>query len=101
MRAPMNMVFGVSISSRGKRRCHQGIEYLSAIDEAEYVIAQASAPVDNKGRFITDMVDVRHRNEFTKTAAENVNFMDVSPKQVVSVAASLIRSLSMMTLTAP
>ena len=66
------------------------IEYLSAIDEAEYVIAQASAPVDNKGRFVTDMVDVRHRNEFTKTAAENVNFMDVSPKQVVSVAASLI-----------
>ena len=66
------------------------IEYLSAIDEAEYVIAQASAPVDNKGRFTTDMVDVRHRNEFTKTAAENVNFMDVSPKQVVSVAASLI-----------
>ena len=66
------------------------VEYLSAIDEAEYVIAQASAPVDNKGRFTTDMVDVRHRNEFTKTAAENVNFMDVSPKQVVSVAASLI-----------
>ena len=64
------------------------VEYLSAIDEAEYVIAQASAPVDNKGRFTTDMVDVRHRNEFTKTAAENVNFMDVSPKQVVSVAAS-------------
>jgi DNA-directed RNA polymerase subunit beta len=66
------------------------VEYLSAIDEAEYVIAQASAPVDNKGRFTADMVDVRHRNEFTKTAAENVNFMDVSPKQVVSVAASLI-----------
>ena len=66
------------------------IEYLSAIDEAEYVIAQASAPVDNKGRFTTDMIDVRHRNEFTKTAVENVNFMDVSPKQVVSVAASLI-----------
>ena len=68
----------------------EDVEYLSAIDEAEYVIAQASAPVDNKGRFTTDMVDVRHRNEFTKTAAENVNFMDVSPKQVVSVAASLI-----------
>jgi DNA-directed RNA polymerase subunit beta len=66
------------------------IEYLSAIDEAEYVIAQASAPVDNKGRFTTDLVDVRNRNEFTKTAAENVDFMDVSPKQVVSVAASLI-----------
>ena len=66
------------------------IEYLSAIDEAEYVIAQASAPVDNKGRFTTELVDVRNRNEFTKTAAENVDFMDVSPKQVVSVAASLI-----------
>ena len=66
------------------------IEYLSAIDEANYVIAQASAPLDSKGRFTEELVDVRHQNEFTKTAAENVNFMDVSPKQVVSVAASLI-----------
>ncbi len=66
------------------------IEYLSAIDEANYVIAQASAPLDAKGRFDVELVDVRHQNEFTKTAAENVNFMDVSPKQVVSVAASLI-----------
>jgi DNA-directed RNA polymerase subunit beta len=66
------------------------IEYLSAIDEAEYVIAQASAPLDAKGRFEGDLVDVRHQEEFTKTAPENVNFMDVSPKQVVSVAASLI-----------
>lgn len=66
------------------------IEYLSAIDEANYVIAQASAPLDAKGRFDVELVDVRHQNEFTKTAAENVNYMDVSPKQVVSVAASLI-----------
>jgi len=66
------------------------IEYLSAIDEANYVIAQASAPLNDKGQFDGDLVDVRHQNEFTKTAAENVNFMDVSPKQVVSVAASLI-----------
>jgi DNA-directed RNA polymerase subunit beta len=66
------------------------VEYLSAIDEAQYVIAQASAPLDSKGRFETEMIDVRHQNEFTKTAAENVDFMDVSPKQVVSVAASLI-----------
>jgi DNA-directed RNA polymerase subunit beta len=66
------------------------IEYLSAIDEANYVIAQASAPLDAKGHFEGELVDVRHQNEFTKTAAENVNFMDVSPKQVVSVAASLI-----------
>ena len=66
------------------------IEYLSAIDESNYVIAQASAPLDAKGRFDADLIDVRHQNEFTKTAPENINFMDVSPKQVVSVAASLI-----------
>jgi DNA-directed RNA polymerase subunit beta len=54
------------------------------------VIAQASAPLDSNDRFETDLVEVRHQNEFTKTAKENVDFMDVSPKQVVSVAASLI-----------
>ncbi len=68
----------------------EDIEYLSAIDEANYVIAQASVPVDDKGAFVGELVDVRHQNEFTKTAPENVNYMDVSPKQVVSVAASLI-----------
>ncbi len=66
------------------------IDYLSAIDEAEYVIAQASAPLTDKCEFVEELVDVRHQNEFTKTAAENVDYMDVSPKQVVSVAASLI-----------
>ena len=66
------------------------IEYLSAIDEAEYVIAQASSPLTPKGGFADELVDVRHQNEFTKTTRENVNYMDVSPKQVVSVAASLI-----------
>ena len=90
MRALTNMGLESPYHPCGKWRCHKDIEYLSAIDEAEYVIAQASAPVDNKGRFTTELVDVRNRNEFTKTAAENVDFMDVSPKQVVSVAASLI-----------
>ncbi len=66
------------------------IDYLSAIDEAEYVIAQASAPLTDKNEFADELVDVRHQNEFTKTAPENVDYMDVSPKQVVSVAASLI-----------
>ena len=66
------------------------IEFLSAIDEAEYVIAQASSPLDKQSRFVGDLVDVRHQNEFQKTVPENVNYMDVSPKQVVSVAASLI-----------
>ena len=66
------------------------IEYLSAIDEAEYVIAQASSRIDAKGQFVGDLVDVRHQNEFEKSTPENVNYMDVSPKQVVSVAAALI-----------
>jgi DNA-directed RNA polymerase subunit beta len=66
------------------------IDFLSAIDEAEYVIAQASAPLTKDNEFFEELVDVRHQNEFTKTASENVDYMDVSPKQVVSVAASLI-----------
>jgi DNA-directed RNA polymerase subunit beta len=66
------------------------IDFLSAIDEAEYVIAQASSVIDDKGRFVEDLIDVRFQNEFTKMPSENVNYMDVSPKQVVSVAASLI-----------
>ena len=66
------------------------IDYLSAIDEAEFVIAQASSPLSDKGRFVEDLIDVRFQNEFTKMPSENVNYMDVSPKQVVSVAASLI-----------
>ncbi len=66
------------------------IEYLSAIDEAEYVIAQASSPLGENSAFVDELVDVRHRNEFTKTSPDNVEYMDVSPKQVVSIAASLI-----------
>jgi DNA-directed RNA polymerase subunit beta len=66
------------------------IDYLSAIDEAEYVIAQASCPLTEDSRFAEELVDMRHQNEFQKATAENVDYMDVSPKQVVSVAASLI-----------
>ena len=66
------------------------IEYLSAIVESDYVIAQASAALDAKGQLTEELVDVRHEGEFTKKRPEEVNFMDVSPQQVVSVAASLI-----------
>jgi DNA-directed RNA polymerase subunit beta len=71
-------------------RVTDDIEYLSAIDEAEYVIAQASSKLDAKGKFVEDLIDVRHQNEFGKASPENVNYMDVSPKQVVSIAAALI-----------
>jgi DNA-directed RNA polymerase subunit beta len=66
------------------------IEYLSAIDESEYVIAQANATLDSKGRLIDELVPCRHQNEFSLSTADKIEFMDVSPKQIVSVAASLI-----------
>jgi len=66
------------------------IEYLSAINEAQYVIAQASATLDKNNKFVDDLINVRHLNEFTVKPPENVEYMDVSPKQVVSIAAALI-----------
>ncbi len=66
------------------------IEYLSAINEAQFVIAQASAPTDGKGNLVDGLVSVRYQNEFTLKPANEVQYMDVSPRQVVSVAASLI-----------
>ncbi len=66
------------------------IIYVSAIEEAEYVIAQASVPMDDKGQLQGDLISVRHQNEFTMMAPENVTLMDVSPQQVISIAASLI-----------
>ena len=66
------------------------IEYLSAINESQYVIAQASAEISDKLQFVEDMVAVRHQNEFTVKPPEDIDYMDVSPRQVVSVAASLI-----------
>jgi DNA-directed RNA polymerase subunit beta len=66
------------------------IEYLSAINEANHVIAQASATLDDKNRFVDELINVRHQNEFTVKPATEVDYMDVSPKQVVSIAAALI-----------
>jgi DNA-directed RNA polymerase subunit beta len=66
------------------------IEYLSAIDEAQYVIAQANASLDGKGRFSDELVSSRYQNEFMLSTPDKIQYMDVSPKQIVSVAASLI-----------
>src|SRR5471032_1804480 len=66
------------------------IVFLSAIEEADHVIAQASATMNDKGQLVDELVAVRHLNEFTVKAPEDVTLMDVSPKEVVSVAASLI-----------
>ncbi|EGV50353.1 DNA-directed RNA polymerase subunit beta [Candidatus Endoriftia persephonae] len=66
------------------------IDYLSAIEEGRYVIAQASASTDAEGNLTDDLVSSRHQNEFTLSVADKVQYIDVSPKQIVSVAASMI-----------
>ncbi|MCC5901252.1 MAG: DNA-directed RNA polymerase subunit beta [Halomonas sp.] len=66
------------------------IVHLSAIEEGDFVIAQASAAVDESNRLSDDLVQVRHRGETTFMRPEQVTLMDVSPRQVVSVAAALI-----------
>ena len=66
------------------------IHYLSAIEEGQYVIAQANATLDDEGRLVDSLVTCRHRNEATLSSPDRVQYMDVSPKQIVSVAASLI-----------
>jgi DNA-directed RNA polymerase subunit beta len=77
------------------RRVHNGkvtdeIVYLSAIEEGQYVIAQANASLDPKGKLVDALVSCRHANEFTMSTPDKIEFMDISPKQIVSVAAALI-----------
>ena len=71
-------------------RVSSEIEYLSAIEEGQYVIAQANANLGSKGEFVDELVSCRHQNEFALLPSDQIQYMDVSPKQIVSVAASLI-----------
>ncbi|WP_316367864.1 DNA-directed RNA polymerase subunit beta [Candidatus Thiodiazotropha sp. CDECU1] len=66
------------------------IDYLSAIEEGRFVIAQANASLDGKGKLTDELVSSRFQNEFTLSGPDKVQYIDVSPKQIVSVAASLI-----------
>jgi DNA-directed RNA polymerase subunit beta len=66
------------------------VEYLSADEEDNFIIAQANQALDEKGRFKESMVLARHKGDFPMTAPTNVQYMDISPKQLVSVATSLI-----------
>src|SRR3984893_12564028 len=79
---PYRVVENIKVTDR--------IVYLSALDEEDKVIAQANAPIDERGRFTGELVSARIGGEFTVTRAEDVQYMDVSPNQLVSVAASLI-----------
>jgi DNA-directed RNA polymerase subunit beta len=66
------------------------VEYLTADQEERYVIAQANAPLDARNRFAAELVSVRYRANFLEVPRDRVEYMDVSPKQVVSIAAGLI-----------
>lgn len=66
------------------------VDYLSAIEEGEFVIAQASVAVDDKGKLVEGLVSCRHKDEFALAMSDTVQYMDVSSKQIVSVAASII-----------
>ncbi len=66
------------------------VDFLSAIEEGEFVIAQASVAVDENGKLMEGLVSCRYKDEFTLANSESVQYMDVSSKQIVSVAASII-----------
>jgi DNA-directed RNA polymerase subunit beta len=66
------------------------VEYLSAIEEGDFVIAQANAELDKNGKFVDEFIPCRYQGEFTLKGPSDISFMDVSPKQIVSVAASLV-----------
>jgi DNA-directed RNA polymerase subunit beta len=66
------------------------IEYLSAMDEDKYYVAQASARIDKAGNFLDDQVSCRHQGDYTTRQATELQYMDVSPKQIISVSAALV-----------
>src|SRR6476659_4126831 len=71
-------------------RVSDEVVYLSAMEEAKYTVAQANATIDEKGRFTSDLVICRHAGDVSLIPRDRIHYMDVSPKQIVSVAASLI-----------
>ena len=73
-----------------KGKATSKIDYLSAIEESQFIIAQANAELDKNNNFVEDLISVRHKNEFTLSGPAEIDYMDVSPRQIVSVAASLI-----------
>ncbi len=73
-----------------KKHVTDDVVYLSAMEEAKYTIAQANAKIDSRGRIVDELVSCRKGGNFVMTTPEMVDYIDVSPKQLVSVAAALI-----------
>jgi DNA-directed RNA polymerase subunit beta len=74
----------------GSGRVSDDIDFLTALKEEKFVIAQANAEIDRSGKFVQERVSARKGGEFRMVSPEELHYMDVSPKQLVSVAASLI-----------
>ncbi len=66
------------------------VDYLTADEEDKYIVAQANEPLDEEGHFVNELVGCRHQNDITEMSREKMDYMDVSPKQLVSVATALI-----------
>ncbi|HQO77704.1 MAG TPA: DNA-directed RNA polymerase subunit beta [Thermodesulfobacteriota bacterium] len=73
-----------------ENRVTDEVQYLSALEEENHIIAQANAPIAEDGTFTSDLIDARKSGEFIRVSPEEVEYMDVSPNQLVSVSASLI-----------
>ena len=71
-------------------RVSEQVDFLTGDREENYVVAQANAPIDDKGKFLDEKISVRYRGDFLEVEPDKVHYMDVSPKQLVSVAAGLI-----------
>ncbi len=72
------------------KKATKDVQYLSALDEEKYFIAQANAEIDDEGTFLGELVSVRKSGDYTTRPPDQIQYMDVSPKQVISVATSLI-----------
>ncbi len=66
------------------------VVYMTADEEDDYIVAQANEPLDEEGRFINERINARFRDQFLETSPDNIDYMDVSPKMVVSVATAMI-----------
>ncbi len=75
---------------KGEGKVTDEIEYMTADVEDNYIVAQANEPLDENGKFVRNKVSARHREEILEVPARDIDYMDVSPKQVVSVATAMI-----------
>jgi len=87
---PYRVVEKKKVGNKVEPRVTREVRYLSALDEEEMVIGQANAMIDEKGRFLEELVEARMGGQYVMVSPEKIDYLDVSPSQLVSVAASLI-----------